>query len=78
MNNFAPENLLLYHYGELDPERIALLEKSLVEDWTLQEKYAVLKEAIGRLDNSMYRPRQQAIDRIMEYASSRIKHILTE
>ena len=78
MYNFTPENLLQYHYRELDPERKALLEKSLVEDWTLQEKYAVLKEAIGRLDNLMCMPRQQAIDRIMEYASSRVNQILPE
>ena len=78
MYNFTPEDLLQYHYGELDAELVPMLEKALAEDWTLKEKYSVLQEASRRLDKSMYSPRKEVIDRVMAYASAEVIQTIEE
>ena len=78
MYNFTPEDLLQYHYGELDAELVPILEKALAEDWTLKEKYSVIQEASRRLDKSMYSPRNEVIDRIMAYATAEIGQAIEE
>jgi hypothetical protein len=69
MHNFTPEDLLEFHYGELDAENASLLEQALNEDWTLREKMAVIREASSRLDKSIYTPREAVVNRILSYAS---------
>jgi hypothetical protein len=69
MHNFTPEDLLEFHYGELDAETTLKLEQALKEDWTLREKLAVIREASLRLDKSIYTPRQAVVNRIISYAS---------
>jgi hypothetical protein len=68
MHNFTPEDLLEYHYGELEAGNILLLEQALREDWTLREKLAVIREAAKRLDKSIYSPREAVVNRILSYA----------
>ncbi len=72
MPNFTPEDLLEYHYGELEPENAVLLEEALAGDWTLREKLAVIREAANRLDKSMYAPREAVINRLMDYAAEKV------
>ena len=78
MYNFTPEDLLQYHYGELDADLVPVLEKALAEDWTLKEKYSVIKEASRRLDKSMYSPRKEVIGRILDYAGAEIGQTVEE
>lgn len=71
MINFTPEDLLEYHYGEMEPSHAEMLEKVLEEDWALNQKRIVIAEAAARLDKSMYAPRQVVLDRILDYASKK-------
>lgn len=68
MINFTPEDLLEYHYGEMEASNAKMLEKVLEEDWALNQKRIVIAEAAARLDKSMNAPRQVVLDRIMDYA----------
>lgn len=70
MHNFTPEDLLEYHYGEMNEARAKELEQALKEDWTLREKLTVIREAGARLDKSIYSPGEAVVNRIMHYASS--------
>ncbi|MCU0403199.1 MAG: hypothetical protein MUE99_01535 [Chitinophagaceae bacterium] len=78
MYNFTPEDLLQYHYGELEADLIPLIEKALAEDWALHEKYSVIKEASTRLEKSMCSPRSEVMDRIMAYATSKLAQSVEE
>ncbi len=70
MHNFTPEDLLQYHYNELGEEETARLEEALQNDWALREKLSVIKDASRRLDKSFYSPRQEAVSKIMKYATT--------
>jgi hypothetical protein len=71
MHNFTPEDLLEFHYGELDAGNAMLLEQALNEDWSLREKMAVIREASNRLDKSIYTPREAVVSRILSYAAEK-------
>ncbi|MBV9960861.1 MAG: hypothetical protein JO072_01325 [Parafilimonas sp.] len=69
MPNFTPEDLLLYQAGELDSAQSEVMTEELLSNWTLREKYNVLKEAFARLNSmNLQSPRQQTISAIMRYA----------
>jgi anti-sigma factor RsiW len=69
MPNFTPEELVQYLYGELSQEQIIQIEKSLQNDWSLQQKIAVLKESQQQLNAiKLQQPRKQAISAILDYA----------
>lgn len=68
MNNFTPEDLLLYLYNEMEPVRNSLLEKELESNWPLREKLNVLKASAQRLDKLVVTPRSHVIHNIMQYA----------
>jgi anti-sigma factor RsiW len=69
MPNFTPEELIQYLYGELSQEQIIQIEKSLQNDWSLQQKIAVLKESQQQLNAiKLQQPRKQAISAILDYA----------
>ncbi len=74
MYNFTPEDLLQYHYNELTAEESKLLEASVQDDWVLREKLSVIREAAQRLNKSLYSPRQEAINEIMQYARKTFVH----
>ena len=69
MPNFTPEDLLLYCAAELDSARMRLITEELSVNWSLREKFNVLKEALNRL-NSMHlsSPRKQTVQNILRYA----------
>jgi hypothetical protein len=69
MPNFTPEELIQYLYGEVSQEQVIKIEKALQNDWSLQQKLAVLKESQHLLDAvQLQQPRKQAISAILEYA----------
>ncbi len=69
MPNFTPEDLLLYHAGELDDARSIVITEELAVNWMLREKFNVLKQAFARLNAmKLQSPRKQAIQNIMRYA----------
>jgi len=69
MPNFTPEDLLLYHAGELsDPENEAIANE-LSTNWALREKFNVFLEAVNRLNAmQLQSPRKQTVQSIMRYA----------
>lgn len=77
MHNFTPEDLLEFHYGELEAGNAMQMEQALKEDWTLREKMAVIREATQRLDKSMYSPREAVVSRILSYAAEMAKMQVT-
>ncbi len=68
MRNFTPEDLLLYLYNESSPQLTAAIKQALQLDWTLREKFNVLKTAMLRLDQIQQSPRTEAILNILNYA----------
>ncbi len=69
MTNFTPELLISYIYKETTTAENQLIEEALQSDWTLQEKFKVLKTCIEKLDKiPLQSPRQEVIDRIMAAA----------
>ena len=47
---FTPEDLLQYLYKETTPEQTAAIEQALAENWTLREKFEVIKAGYRRLE----------------------------
>lgn len=68
MDNFTPEDLLQYHYGELGMEETAMIKEALQNEWPLREKLRVIEDASKRLDKSFYSPRPEVVGRILQYA----------
>ena len=68
MRNFTPEDLLLYLYKESSPQRTAAITQALQLDWTLREKFNVLKTSMLGLDQIQQSPRTEAILNILNYA----------
>lgn len=69
MPNFTPEDLLLYNAGELEIEKTNLIAEELLVNWSLREKFTVLKEALTRLNSiQLSSPRKQTVQNIMRYA----------
>jgi len=68
MNNFTPEDLLLYLYKETSSEQTAAIEAALKNDWTLREKLTVLKTSMQRLDKITEIPRTEVVLNVLNYA----------
>jgi hypothetical protein len=68
MNNFTPEDLLLYLYKETSSEQTAAIEAALKKDWTLREKLTVLKTSMQRLDKITEVPRTEVVLNVLNYA----------
>lgn len=78
MNNYSPEDLLLYLYNETSAEATAAIDAALERDWTLREKLAVLKASKKRLDTLVESPRTEVVLNIMRYAATTQKEILPQ
>lgn len=69
MQNFTPEDLLLYHSGELDATINRLISEELSANWVLREKFTVLKDALNKVNAmKLSTPRKQTVQNIMRYA----------
>jgi len=68
MNNFTPEDLLLYLYNEASSKQTIAIESALKSDWTLREKLAVLKTSMQRLDKITEAPRTEVVLNVLNYA----------
>lgn len=68
MTLFTPEDLVMYLYHESTPERTAEIELALQQDWTLREKFEVLRKAVVSLDQSLASPRTEAVLNVLNYA----------
>jgi hypothetical protein len=68
MNNFTPEDLLLYLYNETPTQKTNAIEEALKKDWALREKLAVLKSSMQRLDKIVESPRTEVVLKVLNYA----------
>lgn len=67
MQNFTPEDLILYLYKETSPETTAAIEKALENDWTLREKMLVIKTSMERLDSIQVSPRTEVVLNVLKH-----------
>lgn len=71
-NNFTPEDLIQYLYKETTPEQTAAIEKAMAEDWTLREKFEVIKRAAKQLTKLTLSPRTESVLNVLKYAQKGI------
>ena len=58
----------MYLYKESSPQLTAAIKQALQLDWTLREKFNVLKTSMLRLEKIQQSPRTEAILNILNYA----------
>ncbi len=71
-NNFTPEDLVQYLYNETSPEKSAAIENALQNDWTLREMNDVIVSSQKRLEAFELSPREESINKILEYGEKAI------
>ncbi len=69
---FTPEDLLEYYYQETSPEKSQSIALALETDWTLQQKFDVIRQAAERLEKSVRSPRQSSIQSVLDYATQHL------
>ena len=77
MHNFTPEDLVQYLYNETSPEKSAAIEAALQNDWTLREVNDVIISAQQKLEALDLSPRDEAINRIIQYGEKAIGELHT-
>jgi hypothetical protein len=70
-NNYSPEDLICYLYGETSSEMAKEIETALVNDWTLRGKLSVLKTSYERLNTLIETPRTEVVLNILRYAAQK-------
>jgi hypothetical protein len=68
MTLFTPEDLVRYLYQESTPEEAAAIETALQQDWTLREKFEVLRKSVTSLDKGLVSPRTESVLNVLNYA----------
>lgn len=68
MNLITTEDMIRFLYNEMTPDETLQMIAALTTDWTIKEQYEALKASMEELDSLIAAPRQQVIDRIMQYA----------
>lgn len=75
MHNFTPEDLLQYLYNETSTTQTAAIKAALETDWSLREKFEVIKSAQCRLEALKMSPSQKTIDNILSYAEKAVAEL---
>ena len=68
-HTFTPEDLLQYLYKETTAEQNDAIEQAMAEDWTLREKFEVIKKAAQRLTKFRFSPRTETVLNVLKYAN---------
>ena len=68
MTLYTPEDLLQYLYKETSTQDSIAIERALVENWTLREKFEVLRSSIDSLNSVIESPREEVILQVLNYA----------
>jgi hypothetical protein len=68
------DELLLYIYDELDPERKGEVESCIESNWGIREKLNILMDSVRNMQSSLKlkSPRNNAIEVLKEYAAKSI------
>ena len=75
MHSFTQEDLLQYLYNETSTQKTAAISAALEEDWSLREKFDLLKAAQQNLEVIKLSPRKQTIDNILSYAEKAMEEL---
>lgn len=67
--NITQDNLIRYIYQETTEEESSLIEEALAGDFELKELYDSLLEGKAELDKVRMSPRQEVVNKIMDYSS---------
>ncbi len=70
MHNHTPEDLICYLYKETSAGQTAAIEDALQTDWTLREKFNVLKASFERLNTLVQAPRTEVVLNVLKYSRS--------
>ena len=71
MIKITSEELLRYLYKETSEQKAAMIRAALQTDWNLHEAYEKLVSAAKDLNEISLSPRQETVNKILEYASKR-------
>ncbi len=61
MDIYTPENMIRFLYKETTAEETAAIQLALDTDWSLREKFEVLKNAIEGLSTLKFSPRPSVV-----------------
>jgi hypothetical protein len=68
MDIFTPEDMIRYLYNETSAEETAAIRLALESDWSLREKFELLRRSVESLDLIIRSPRATVINSILAYA----------
>ena len=68
-NKFTSNDLVKYHYNEIDTREISAIENFIEENWVIKNELEVFKSSLRVLDGVSFSPSQKSIDNIMKYAA---------
>lgn len=66
---FTPEDLVQYLYKETTHEQNIAIENAMASDWTLREKFEVIKKAHARLEKFKLSPRVETVLNVLKYGT---------
>ncbi len=75
MTKFTPEDLVRYLYNETSIQKTALIEAALDSDWKLRESLEQMRTAQKNLQVLALSPRDEAVDKILQYAAKKVGHL---
>ena len=68
MHNIKPEDLVRYLYRETSLQQSADIKAALENDWNLREMFEALEAAHSELKPVELAPREESVNKILQYA----------
>jgi hypothetical protein len=79
MQNFTPDQLTAYLYGETDAVTSQKIEKAVQTNWTLHEKLKVIAASVNRLDKMpLLSPSEKTVENLIAYAEAKTSSLNIE
>ena len=75
MTQITQEDLVRYLYNETSDKKSELVKEALESDMTLRDSFEALLASKKNLENVDLSPRPESIDRILQYAGKKEKHL---
>lgn len=74
MIKFTMEELIKHLYNESSQQQAVKIKSAVQTDWKLRDCYEKLLSTKNELSELSFSPRQQSVNKILEYASKRPIH----
>ncbi len=75
MSNITPDDLVRYLYNETSEKKSELIREALETDMNLRETFNALLLSKKNLEETNLLPRPEAVDKILQYAAEKEKHL---